>query len=224
MSSARSNAAAPPGKPSTSAAPTSASSVLPEAIPSDERTEPAVLMLTRNAPAKIAGHTWRPSSRTATSAMPAGGQTAVALACTIANARPRLPSRTERTPTPSAATHLTGRPCMSCRRLCAGPALHRVRLPAMQPALVEHGGVHAAHRPAAAEHERDLLPHAPQADRVEARRGGRDVRGEDHVVHLEQRIRRHGRLLFQDVEPGARDPAFLQRLDERRLIDGGPAP
>ena len=92
MSCARSKAATPPAKRSTSAAPTSASSVLPAAMPSDVSTVPAVLTLTKKAPAKTTGQMPRPSSSTATSAMPAGGHTAVAFAWTLANARPSLPA------------------------------------------------------------------------------------------------------------------------------------
>ena len=33
-----------------------------------------------------------------------------------------------------------------------------------------------------------------------------------------------GRLCCQDVEPGARNPPFLQRLDERRLVHSRTAP
>ena len=84
MSCARSKAATPPAKRSTRNAPTSASSVLPAAMPSDESTDPAVVRLTAKAPAKIAGQMPRPSSSTAASAMPVGGQTGVAFACTMA--------------------------------------------------------------------------------------------------------------------------------------------
>src|SRR5262245_25906913 len=113
---------------------------------------------------------------------------------------------------------------MPCPGLGAWTALHRVRLPALQPALVEHGGVHTAPRPASTEHERDLLAYASQPDGIEAGGGRGDVRRQDDVVHLEERIRWDRGLLFEHIEPGARDPALLQRLDERRLVDGGTTP
>src|SRR5438046_8906703 len=55
MFRARSKTAAPPAKRVTRAAPTNASSVLPVAIPSDDRTERAVWTLRRKGPAKITG-------------------------------------------------------------------------------------------------------------------------------------------------------------------------
>src|SRR5262249_48899552 len=81
-SRARSNARGPFAKRWTREAPASASSVLPTATPSDVATEPWVVRLTRNAPAKIAGQTRGPARRTAASAMPVGGHTGVALAWT----------------------------------------------------------------------------------------------------------------------------------------------
>src|SRR5262247_972947 len=47
--------------------PTTASSVLPAAMPSDEATDPAVVTFTRNAPRKIAGHAEYPYSSRAAS-------------------------------------------------------------------------------------------------------------------------------------------------------------
>jgi hypothetical protein len=68
--------------------------VLPVAIPIEEATEPAVVMFTTNAPSQIAGHTRYPSSRNATRAIPVGGHTAVALACTKASISPSFPAMT----------------------------------------------------------------------------------------------------------------------------------
>src|SRR6185437_17006715 len=106
----------------------------------------------------------------------------------------------------------------------AGPALHRIRLPAPQRALLQHRRIDAAHRPAAAQHQRQFLTDPPLARGIETSGSGGDMRGEDNVVHAEQRIVAARRLLFQDVEPGAGDPALLQRLDQRRLVDSRPAP
>src|SRR5262249_14872368 len=55
-------------------------------------TCPEVVTLTRNAPAKIAGQTPRPRTRHAASAIPAGGQTAEALALTSASKSPSFPA------------------------------------------------------------------------------------------------------------------------------------
>src|SRR5438132_1270683 len=57
---------------------------------SEVASDPYVVRLARRAPRKIAGHTSIPRTRKAASAMPAGGQIALALGCTIANPRPSL--------------------------------------------------------------------------------------------------------------------------------------
>ena len=88
----RSNAWQPFANRVTSQPPRSASSVLPLAIPSDVQADPAVVTLTRNAPAKSAGQTRYPSSSVAASAMPVGGHTVVALGCTEARVRPTFPA------------------------------------------------------------------------------------------------------------------------------------
>ncbi len=77
---ARRKTSPPPAQRCTSHTPRSASSVLPVAMPRDEATDPAVVTFTRKAPRKIAGHNERPYSRSAASAIPVGGHTAVALA------------------------------------------------------------------------------------------------------------------------------------------------
>ncbi len=64
--------------------------MLPAAIPSDVAAEPAVVMFATKAPMKTAGHSRGPRRRSAARAMPAGGHTAVALACTKASVRPSL--------------------------------------------------------------------------------------------------------------------------------------
>jgi len=67
--------------------------MLPTPRPSEVATEPAVVRLTRKAPARIAGHTRRPSTKNAAMAIPVGGQTAVALTWTNARRRPALPAK-----------------------------------------------------------------------------------------------------------------------------------
>lgn len=78
----------------TSHAPSTPSSVLPAAIPADVRIAPDVVTFTTNAPAKIAGHSRRRVSSSAAIAIPVGGHTALALACTNASDRPSLPTST----------------------------------------------------------------------------------------------------------------------------------
>ena len=63
-------------------------------MPSEVATEPAVVTLTRKAPAATIGHVRVPRTSSTASAMPVGGQTAVALAWTEAKRRPSLPART----------------------------------------------------------------------------------------------------------------------------------
>src|SRR5262249_4202192 len=91
---ARANTSRPPAQRFTSQTPTSASKVLPAAMPRDEATDPAAVTFTRNAPTKIAGHIAHPDRRRAASAMPVGGHPAVALACTNASETPSLPATT----------------------------------------------------------------------------------------------------------------------------------
>ena len=90
---ARSKACAPPAYRSTNSAPITASSVLPAAMPIELTIAPAMPMLTRNAPTKIAGQTRTPRSSTAASAIPVGGHTGEALAWTKAKCSPSLPAR-----------------------------------------------------------------------------------------------------------------------------------
>src|SRR5262249_42367436 len=79
---------------------------------------------------------------------------------------------------------------------------HRVGLPASQPGSLEHLGIHAAHGPPARQHERDLAAHAPSPLGIHASRRRGDVRCDDDVLHLEQRIGHRRRLLLENVEPG----------------------
>ena len=44
------------------------------------------------------------------------------------------------------------------------------------------------------------------------------MRGQRDIVHAQHRIVVGGRFLLQHVERGMRDPAFLQRLDQRLLV------
>ena len=55
---------------------------------------------------------------------------------------------------------------------------------------------------------------------VKTRRGRRDVRRQCHIVHAQHRIVVRWRFLFQNVQRGVGDPAFLQRLDQRLFIHG----
>jgi len=55
-------------------------------------TEPAVVRLTRKAPARMAGQTRYPSRRKAARAMPVQGHTALALALTNASFSPSFPA------------------------------------------------------------------------------------------------------------------------------------
>ena len=66
--------------------------MLPAAMPSDDAVDPAVVTFTRNAPRKMAGHMWLPYRRSAASAIPVGGHTAVALAWTKASESPSFPA------------------------------------------------------------------------------------------------------------------------------------
>src|SRR5262249_16041070 len=97
-SCARANARRPEAKRVTRYVPSTASRVLPTAIPSDVETDPAVVTLARNAPTKIAGHIRVPRMRRAASAMPAAGQTGVALAWTNARRGPGVAARGEVAP------------------------------------------------------------------------------------------------------------------------------
>jgi hypothetical protein len=92
MSRARSKARAPFAKRSTRYPAESASRVFPTAIPSEVATDPAVVTLTRKAPARTAGHTRAPKSSAAAIAIPVGGQTGLALAWTMPKRRPNFPA------------------------------------------------------------------------------------------------------------------------------------
>src|SRR6185436_3063256 len=61
---------------------------------------------------------------------------------------------------PAAARSMTPPRGRRSAGLRAGPALHRIGLPAHELALLQHRGIHAAARPAAAQDERELLADA----------------------------------------------------------------
>src|SRR2546428_9495614 len=90
MSRARSNAAQPLANRFTKYAPTSPSSVFPRPMPIEVATEPAVVRFARNAPRKMPGQTWYPILKNAANAIPVGGQTGVAHACTETSFNPYL--------------------------------------------------------------------------------------------------------------------------------------
>ena len=53
-------------------------------------------------------------------------------------------------------------------------------------------------------------------------RPAKRVRSEDHIVELEDWIVGIRRLLFEHIEPGPCDPALLERLRQRLLVDNRP--
>src|SRR5712664_2656110 len=69
-----------------------ASKVLPVAMPIDVSTEPAVVRLTRRAPAKMDGQKRRPMATNVAIAIPVGGHTGVALGWTEARRRLHFPA------------------------------------------------------------------------------------------------------------------------------------
>jgi hypothetical protein len=81
---------APPDQRPIRKPPTTASSVLPAAMTAEVSSVPAVVALAAKAPAKIAGQTRKPPSKTAASAMPVGAQIGLALGLTEASVRPSL--------------------------------------------------------------------------------------------------------------------------------------
>jgi hypothetical protein len=62
-------------------------------MPNDEASIPVVVTFTIKAPINTDGHRLIPNNSSATSAMPVGGQTAVALAFRKACVRPNFPAR-----------------------------------------------------------------------------------------------------------------------------------
>ena len=65
--------------------------------------------------------------------------------------------------------------------------------------------------------EHQVAHRAPRLDRRASL-----VRLQHDILHREER-RRHVRLVGEDVEPGAAEPPFLKRRDQRRLVDDGAA-
>ena len=102
-------------------------------------------------------------------------------------------------------------------------AVHADRLPAAQRGILQDRRVDAADRPHALKHQRQFVADAALAGLVETRGGRGDMGGQRDIVHAQHRVVVGWRLLLQHVERGVRDPAFLQRLDQRLLIDGGAA-
>jgi hypothetical protein len=98
------NASRPRANRRTRTAPTTASAVLPAAIPSEVAMAPATVTLTMKAPRKIAGHGRRPTMSRAASAHPVGGQMGVALGCRDATDSPVIPSTTYPTSTTANGT------------------------------------------------------------------------------------------------------------------------
>src|SRR5712692_530320 len=94
MSQLFSNTLGPLAKRITRKEPSRASRVLPVAMPTEVRTEPAVVTLTRNAPIKMAGQKRRPRAINVATAMPVGGHTGVALGWTEAKRRLSLAATT----------------------------------------------------------------------------------------------------------------------------------
>src|SRR5439155_13591802 len=73
----RSNTARPPAHRRMRYVATTASNVLPTAIPTEETTSPDVVRFTANAPMRTPGHNVVPNRRSAAMARPVGGHTAV---------------------------------------------------------------------------------------------------------------------------------------------------
>src|SRR6266851_2935007 len=78
-----------------------ASKVLPVAMPIEVRTEPAVLRLTRKAPAKMDGQKRIPRATSVAIAIPVGGHTGVALGWTEARRRLNFPATMYAAQTPN---------------------------------------------------------------------------------------------------------------------------
>jgi hypothetical protein len=74
-------------------APSIPSRVFPTAMLADVSIDPAVVTLTRKAPAKMAGQMENPRIRKRATAIPAGSHTGEALTCTEAKPRLSLPAK-----------------------------------------------------------------------------------------------------------------------------------
>src|SRR5437660_1684053 len=92
MSLAQSNARRPLAYRITRKDAMTASKVLPVAMPIEVRIEPAVVRLTRKAPAKMNGQKRRPRATSVAIAIPVGGHTGVALGWTEARRRLNFPA------------------------------------------------------------------------------------------------------------------------------------
>ena len=82
-------------------------------------------------------------------------------------------------------------------------------------AFSQHLGVDAVPRSLAAQHPDRLLGRAPLEVGPPLLRVPGGVGRHDHLLHPEQRAGRVERLLLEHVEPGARQEALLEGLDER---------
>src|SRR5205807_7983273 len=87
-----------------------ASRQFPAAMPKDVSAEPAVVKLTRNAAAKIAGQNRTPNRSSVTMAIPVGGQKGLALGCTVARRRLSFAAKTYVVP--------AARPTSNCFSRC----------------------------------------------------------------------------------------------------------
>ena len=90
----RSSVERKPGMRRSAYQPTSASSVLPSAMPAATGTVAPAQRLTTTAPTATPGHISGPNSSNAASESPAGGQTTVAKRLTGSNWRPQCPTAT----------------------------------------------------------------------------------------------------------------------------------
>src|SRR5262249_2916378 len=138
VSATREKSGRPPVARATRYAPTTPSRVLPAAIPREVPREPAVVMLTRKAPTKIAGQIRYPRSTKAANVIPVGAHTAVALGWRKARYRPTLPASTYRTQTPRAIPRREDRGNIAgIIAYSAGPHM-RARGRAARPGLTEN--------------------------------------------------------------------------------------
>src|SRR3954451_14391028 len=163
-----------------------------------------------------------------------GAGTSAAFICELCAEAPVAASAAAETPSASASRRVmlvmisSGRFCCRCwpssRGLTVRTPIHADRLPAAQCGILQHRGVDAAHRPQSLQHQRQLVADAAFARLVEACRGGGDMRGKRDVLHAEHGIVVRRRLLLQHVQRSMRDPAFLQRFDQRLLVHRRPPP
>src|SRR3974377_249295 len=85
-------------------------------------------------------------------------------------------------------------------------------------ALPEHLRIDAVGRRLAGKQRKNVVDDDIGHLLAHFRKRAAEMRGGDHVLHLEQR-RRHLGLVLEDVETGAGDPAFRERTREGGLVD-----